>query len=69
MIDLYTAATPKGHKVSIVLTELGLTRKVHARSFDRKVHSCSRTVPRVSRVPRRIEHARLIRGIQAMLIR
>ena len=36
MIDLYTAATPNGHKVSIVLEELGLLYTVHALSFDKK---------------------------------
>ncbi|VVN37378.1 Disulfide-bond oxidoreductase YfcG [Pseudomonas fluorescens] len=36
MIDLYTAATPNGHKVSIVLEELGLPYTVHALSFDKK---------------------------------
>jgi GST-like protein len=36
MIDLYTAATPNGHKVSIVLEELGLHYTVHALSFDKK---------------------------------
>lgn len=36
MIDLYTAATPNGHKVSIVLEELGLPYTVHALSFDIK---------------------------------
>ena len=36
MIDLYTAATPNGHKVSIVLEELGLPYKVHVLSFDKK---------------------------------
>jgi GST-like protein len=30
MIDLYTAATPNGHKVSIALEELGLPYTVHA---------------------------------------
>ncbi len=30
MIDLYTAATPNGHKVSIALEELGLLYTVHA---------------------------------------
>ncbi len=29
MIDLYTAATPNGHKVSIALEELGLPYTVH----------------------------------------
>ncbi|WP_347904864.1 glutathione S-transferase N-terminal domain-containing protein [Pseudomonas purpurea] len=36
MIDLYTAATPNGHKVSIVLEELDLPYTVHALSFDQK---------------------------------
>ncbi|VVO83921.1 Disulfide-bond oxidoreductase YfcG [Pseudomonas fluorescens] len=36
MIDLYTAATPNGHKVSIVLEELGLPYRVHVLSFDKK---------------------------------
>ena len=30
MIDLYTAATPNGKKVSIMLEELGAAYKVHA---------------------------------------
>ena len=30
MIDLYTAATPNGHKASVVLEELGLPYTVHA---------------------------------------
>ena len=30
MIDLYTAATPNGHKVSIALEELGVPYQVHA---------------------------------------
>ncbi|MBU6959087.1 glutathione S-transferase N-terminal domain-containing protein [Pseudomonas sp. CVAP len=36
MIDLYTAATPNGHKVSIVLEELGMPYTVHVLSFDKK---------------------------------
>lgn len=36
MIDLYTAATPNGHKVSILLEELGLPYEVHALSFDKQ---------------------------------
>ncbi|MFG0382417.1 glutathione S-transferase family protein [Pseudomonas sp. zbq_18] len=36
MIELYTAATPNGHKVSIALEELGLPYQVHALSFDKK---------------------------------
>ncbi|WP_252273242.1 glutathione S-transferase family protein [Pseudomonas subflava] len=36
MIDLYTAATPNGHKISIALEELELPYRVHALSFDRK---------------------------------
>jgi glutathione S-transferase len=30
MIDLYTAATPNGHKISIALEELALPYAVHA---------------------------------------
>ena len=29
MIELYTAATPNGHKVSIALEEMGLDYRVH----------------------------------------
>ncbi len=36
MIDLYTAATPNGWKVSIALEEMGLPYTVHALSFDNK---------------------------------
>ena len=36
MIDLYTAATPNGHKVSIALEELQLPYSVHVLSFDKK---------------------------------
>ncbi|VFT36027.1 glutathione S-transferase [Pseudomonas aeruginosa] len=36
MIDLYTAATPNGHKVSIALEEMGLPYTVHALSFDKE---------------------------------
>jgi GST-like protein len=36
MIDLYTAATPNGHKVSIALEELGLPYAVHALRFDQQ---------------------------------
>lgn len=36
MIDLYTADTPNGFKVSIALEELGLPYEVHALSFARK---------------------------------
>lgn len=36
MIDLYTAATPNGHKVSIALEELGLSYRVNCLSFERK---------------------------------
>ncbi len=35
MIELYTAATPNGQKISIALEELGLPYRVHALSFDR----------------------------------
>jgi glutathione S-transferase/GST-like protein len=30
MIDLYTAATPNGHKISIALEELALSYTLHA---------------------------------------
>ena len=36
MIELYTAATPNGHKISIALEELGMPYEVHALSFDRQ---------------------------------
>jgi len=36
MIDLYTAATPNGWKVSIALEEMDLPYTVHALSFDNK---------------------------------
>ncbi len=36
MIDLYTAATPNGHKVSIALEELGLAYETHVLSFDKQ---------------------------------
>jgi len=36
MIDRYTAATPNGHKVSIVLAKPGLPSTVHAPGFDKK---------------------------------
>jgi GST-like protein len=36
MIDLYTAATPNGHKVSIVLEKFGLPFTAHALSIEKK---------------------------------
>ncbi|WP_439862187.1 glutathione S-transferase family protein [Pseudomonas sp. MBLB4136] len=36
MIDLYTAATPNGHKVSIALEELQLPYSVYTLSFDKR---------------------------------
>ena len=36
MIDLYTAATPNGHKVSIALEEMQLPYELHVLSFDKK---------------------------------
>ena len=36
MIDLYTAATPNGHKASIALEELQLPYTVQALSFDKQ---------------------------------
>ena len=69
MIDLYTAATPNGHKVSIVLEELGLLHTVHARSFDIKENRFRKTVQRGLLMPNRTDDARVIKGAQAMLIR
>jgi glutathione S-transferase/GST-like protein len=37
MIDLYTASTPNGHKVSVALEELGLPYTVHAIDLAAKV--------------------------------
>src|SRR5277367_5088693 len=36
MIDLYTAATPNGWKISIALEELGLAYSVHVLSFSKQ---------------------------------
>lgn len=36
MIDLYTAATPNGHKISIVPEEFSLPYTVHSLSFDQR---------------------------------
>ena len=36
MIDLYTAATPNGHKASIALEELALPYQLHVLSFDQQ---------------------------------
>jgi len=36
VIDLYTAATPNGHKVSIALEEMALEYQLHVLSFDKK---------------------------------
>lgn len=36
MIDLYTAATPNGHKASIALEEMALEYQLHVLSFDKK---------------------------------
>ena len=35
MIDLYTAATPNGHKISIALEELGLPYTMHVLDLAR----------------------------------
>ena len=69
MIDLYTAATPNGHKVSIVLEELGLPHTVHARSFDIKENRYVKTEQRGWLLPNRIDDARVVKGAQAMQIR
>ena len=36
MIELYTAATPNGHKASVTLEELGLAYNVHALDFQKQ---------------------------------
>ena len=36
MIDLYTAATPNGHKISIALEELALAYTVHVLNLSNK---------------------------------
>jgi GST-like protein len=36
MIDLHTAATPNGQKISIALEELGLPYTVHSLSFGQR---------------------------------
>jgi GSH-dependent disulfide-bond oxidoreductase len=36
MIDLYTAATPNGHKASVTLEEMGLNYTVHALDFQKQ---------------------------------
>lgn len=41
MIDLYTAATPNGHKVSIALEELELPYQLHILSFDQQQQKTS----------------------------
>ncbi|MGF0242327.1 hypothetical protein ACQR3P_28180 [Rhodococcus sp. IEGM1300] len=53
MIDLYTAATPNGHQVSIVLEKSGLPFTGHAQGFDKKEQ----------------ESADFSKGAQAMSIR
>ena len=35
MIDLYSAATPNGHKISIALEEMGLSYKLHGIDFSK----------------------------------
>ena len=57
MIDLYTAATPKGHKVSIVLEKPGMPCLEHALNIDKKEKKSARYP------------ASFFKGAQAMLIR
>ncbi|MHC8306870.1 thioredoxin domain-containing protein [Pseudomonas sp. PB3P13] len=68
MIDLYTAATPNGHKVSIVLEKLSLPCTGLALSVDNKEHRYFKTVQR-GLIPNRIDDTSVIQGAQAMLIR
>jgi len=57
MIDLYTAATPKGHKVSIVLEKPGMPCLAHALNIDKREQ-------KFAQYP-----ASFFKGAQAMLIR
>ncbi len=59
MIDLYTAATPNGQKISIVLEELGLPYTVHALSFskqEQKAPDFLRINPN-GRIPAIVDHS------------
>lgn len=69
MIDLYTAATPNGHKVSIVLEELGLPCAGYALSVYNKERRYFKTVQPGWLIPNRIDAARGVKGAQAMPIR
>ncbi|RBP50605.1 glutathione S-transferase family protein [Arenicella xantha] len=58
MIDLYTAPTPNGHKVSVTLEELGLDYTVHLLSLtdgDQKKDSFLKINPN-GRIPAIIDH-------------
>lgn len=65
MIDLYTAATPNGHKVSIVLEKPDLPRTVQASSFskDKKEHKPAHFL-KINP-----DDASIVKGALAMLIR
>ena len=69
MMDLYTAATPNGHKVSIVLRKLGLPCRVHVRSLDKQEDRYCTTAERGWLTPNRIKDARIFKGAQALQIR
>lgn len=58
MIDLYSAATPNGHKVSIALEEMGLPYRLHHLSFaqkDQKAPAFLRINPN-GRIPAIVDH-------------
>ncbi len=61
MIDLYTAPTPNGHKVSVALEELGLPYTVHAVDLsagEQKTEAFRRLNPN-GRIPVIVDHAPL----------
>nr|MBO2511354.1 glutathione S-transferase [Gammaproteobacteria bacterium] len=58
MIELFTAATPNGHKVSIALEELGLPYQVRVLSFDKREHKAPKFL-RINpngRIPAIVDH-------------
>ncbi|VVM62104.1 hypothetical protein PS645_01315 [Pseudomonas fluorescens] len=68
MIDLYTAAPPNGHKVSIVLKEPGMPCTGYALSIYNMEYRHFKTVQPEWPIPNRIDDARVFNA-QASLIR
>lgn len=80
MIDLYTAATPNGHKVSIVLKEFAMPCNVRGLSFDKKEKTAPTLLKNAARGRMaaiaerasgdfRVSDSLTLQGAQAMLIR